>query len=1093
MEFDFNTLYERLLRYWNKYDGLDFTLESLREEFKSDELACILFNDSFTDMNHSLIDKFKYKVLKVKNLFSFEDAERLYLSYPEKEILLEWCSDEYLLSLINNGDFNLSQYAISNIKSDEALMEVFKNTKDSYLKSYALSCVSDVNLKRKYLNRLPMSERYRVIVTFDDETIEKYISLFSANKADIIYALNDEKKDYYFRKYFSLIPKEEKGRIIQSFEDEEKILYYLRFVGDYVKGEVLTWHFSGRMDIISKVLPTIKNKTVIADVLRNGCVDSETIEKYIVKLTNQEDIEDIIFNQSNEDLLVKYFNKLSYKRKLERIKDTYYPEHKFKLLRYIDKPKDIISIIEHTESFPEYSLEYEYLIDLYSNIYKVDKNRLLTLINNTSMMVLKYMQSENIIKLLNSNDDEFTLLMSIFDKKDLTMNQSCMNDILNTMLQREFRISSPNIVLIFPFTLNAIDSKDRETVIKTIEILSSTVKLEEEINTYGWNKDSFVDALMNKDEKAIEFLHVLTAKYIRTERSTYIQEHLNRALESCTRTYCDKNELIRFVINNFPIEVILSYFSIDAEAVTNGEYTTLEFNLASNKDLLTKIIKYKKNPSSFEKMPDDVKANLRYFNSILDKRFNKVNSYSFPIFKGKKNVEFREVDNDFLVSILMNVDIDKLRVNFFNNPLLIDKFMKFWKQYKIGGWGNTFNNLLTSAGVVVDPEIVANFIQYFGLSYEQLEEKKDKKEISSISLTALLDLAACYSSESKKYSLLFGDEDFKYIASNPGPNSSTMTKEKRIDKAVRLVHTIRNRDYVTVPPVDKDFELPNGKKMNVVVGNFSNMMNLTYGERTGACMRIGGAGESLFNFCLEDECGFHIRFVNPKSGKFVSRVSGFRNGNTVFLNELRYSEDSDFTNKDVVEACKAVAKELIELSKGSELPIDNVVVTPYYAMKDSGMLSRSLGISDPQKGMKKFYTDVSTSSVVLATSGTNNSFIQPKLGVRGLPRYEVLRDKKKTLYNKDAYNYVAHIQMLDQVLGGESVETANVSINEDIIVCLAGEDWYVSIDNKGQIDKYIMNNSNSKDKAIDEVQEALLYIKDNLAKEMNIANNVLGM
>ena len=30
-------------------------------------------------------------------------------------------------------------------------------------------------------------------------------------------------------------------------------------------------------------------------------------------------------------------------------------------------------------------------------------------------------------------------------------------------------------------------------------------------------------------------------------------------------------------------------------------------------------------------------------------------------------------------------------------------------------------------------------------------------------------------------------------------------------------------------------------------------INLTYGERTGACMRIGGAGRTLFDFCLENE------------------------------------------------------------------------------------------------------------------------------------------------------------------------------------------------------------------------------------------------
>ena len=38
-----------------------------------------------------------------------------------------------------------------------------------------------------------------------------------------------------------------------------------------------------------------------------------------------------------------------------------------------------------------------------------------------------------------------------------------------------------------------------------------------------------------------------------------------------------------------------------------------------------------------------------------------------------------------------------------------------------------------------------------------------------------------------------------------------------------------------------------------------------------------------------------------------------------------------------------------------------------------------------------------------------------------------------------------------------------------------------------------MRNSNSKDKAIDEVQEAMNYLKDNLSKEMQIASNVMGM
>ncbi len=1095
MDLDYTNLYNKMLAFWNERDGLPFTIQDLRNNFSIYELACMLYDNNFEDVNYHFVRGFNEKINDGDKLFTPEEADKLFPLYEVRCGIYRYCSDEFLLSLVNDDDFNETQTYLRFIDSDETLLAAFKKLKDGYLKTKALYYMKDTNLKLKYLNKVPSEERYLVILSLDDEyMVEKYISLFKGDKGRLICSFeSDDKKIRYFKKYFAILTKEERADIIRSLKDDEKVLHYLKYVGDYAKAEVIKYRFKDKPELVGKLIATIKNKKILGDLLKYGNVDDKFVEQYIGQLTNQQDLEDIISGLEDDRLREKYFPRLSYKRKLEMIKDTYHPELRFKLLKHITKEKDVIEIVVHTDRFPVYSDEYLYLIEIYAKHYNVDKDRLETLVKNVSFNVLTYMENDNIIKILRAKEDEFVLLMRIFNKNDLKMNQASMNDILNAVLQREFRLNSPEIVLIFPLTLNAIDSKDRVTVEKNVGFLNSVVNLEDELNEYGWSVETFVDALMNKNETAIDFLHLLTAKYIKVERSKFVQEHLESAQEKSTDVYYDKNDLMRYLILNFPIEYIMSFFTYYKDAVEKGFITQEEYDLVKNRELLEKIIKYKKDPRSFGKMPDDVRNNLKLFNSIFEKRFAKSHIYGVQDYKGKKDIVFRDVDDEFLTSILMYIDIDKLRINFFNNPEVIENFMKFWKQYKIGGWGQTFNSVLSSAGLVVDPEIVANFMQYFGLSYEQLEEKKAKKEISSISLTALLDLAACYSTESKKYSLLFGNEDFKLIASNPGPNASTWTKERRISRAVELVKTIRERDYVAVPPIDKDYELSSGKKMNVVVGNFSNMMNLTYGERTGACMRIGGAGKSLFDFCLEDENGFHIRFVNPKTGKFVSRVSGFRNGNTVFLNELRYSEDSEFTNKDVVEACKAVAIELIEQSKDSELPIDNVLVTPYYSMKESGMSAKNLGINDPQKGMKKFYTDVSSSSIVLATSHPKNELVQLKLGVKGVPRYQVLRDKKQILYNREAVNYVAHIQTLDQVLGGSSVDNTDVALNEDIIVCLAGEDWYVTIDKQGSIDRYIMKNSNNKNAAINEVQEALAYLRENLNKEMQIANNVLGM
>lgn len=1096
MNIDFNELYKKLLEFWNKHDGVEFSAELLRESFNAYEIACILFDYSFDNINYSVISAFKDKIDEnEKGLFTQEEAESLVPLYPDSwYYFLSKCGDEFLFSMLNSCEDDVKSEIVGFIRSDELLIKVMDLVKRPRDKARALSHVKDSELKMKYLKKIDSDYKYVVIMSLDDDyLVSKYISLFRGNKGYLIRCLDDDKKKAkYFKKFFVFLSKEEKTEIIMSFKDDDMVLDYLKYVGDYAKGEAIRYRFSDKPEIIDKLIVTIKNKSVLAEVLSFRHVDKKYVDMYIDRITDQEDIEMILFNLDDDELVLKFFSKLSYKRRLEKIHDYCIPEFKFKLLKYITKPKDVISIVQHTDSFPEYTDEHEYLIDIFADKYNVDRGRLEALVKNVSLAVLAYVENENILKILRAKEDEFVLLMRIFNRNDLVMDKDALNDILNAMLQREFRLSAPEIVLIFPTMLNAIDSKDRVVLEKNMGILSNVMDVEGELREYDWSVDAFIDELLMKNQTAIDFLHLLTAKYIRSKRSVYVQDNLEEAQGRVTDTYCDKNDLMRFVINNYPIEYIMRGFRYSSEALESGRITKEEYDFLNNKDLLRKIIEYKKNPRAFGTMPDDVRENIKMFNKLFEMRFARVSSDSHPEYDGKKTVEYKKVDEEFLANILMHIDIDRLREHLFKNPELVNKFMKFWKQYKIGGWGTTFNSVLNSAGVLVDPEIVGNFIQYFGLSYEQLEAKKEKGEISGISLTALLDLAACYSVSSKKYSLLFGEEDFKFLSSNPGPNSSTWGKEKRIDRAIKLIETIRNRDYVTVPPFDKDFELSNGKKMNVVVGNFSNMINLTYGERTGACMRIGGAGGSLFDFCLEDENGFHIRFVNPDTGRFVSRVSGFRNGNTVFLNELRYSEDSAFSNKDVVEACKAVARELIERSKDNVLPIDNVVVTPYYSMKESGMMAKNLGIKDPQKGLRSFYTDVSDCSIILATSAPNNELVTPKLGVTS-PRYDVLRDKKRILYNREAFSYVAHLQCLDQVMSGRKVDDVDVEVNEDIIVCLAGEDWCVTIDKQGNINKFLMKKSNSKDLAIDEMQEAFDYLKDNLVKEMNIANNVMGL
>ena len=1092
----FEQLIKKILDFWKEFDGESINSTELRKTFTHYEIATILHDDSFRDSYYKIVSDFQDKIYKLDGLFTQKEAEELVEISPNPVDFFDYLSDEKLLSFVSNDDYNKTRYIANILTSDESKIKGFNMVKDSSLKAAFISNLDSDELKLKYLRRVSLDNRSWVISTLKDENLmEKYITFFTPNKGDIIRKFSsDDKKIYYLKKFFRVLTSEDKATIISSLKNDEQILYFLNFCNDKVKVDVVRYVHNRSDEFMDRIIQTIKNKNQLAELLKYNIISDHLVIKYIDQITNIKDFIEIVSGLESK-YKIKYLDKFNDSQKIELINDIYDSELKFKALSYINNKEVLFELIEHCERFPNYSDDFEYIIDLYSNKYNLSKERLLFVVKNISLSILKVIENPNIMKILKTSQENFMKVMRILDKEQLKMDSSAMNDILNTLLQREFRIKTPEIILVFPNMLNAIENKDKVFLLKKLSEISQNFDINSEISQNNWSLLQFVDLLLNKNETAICCLHIICTKFIRYKRNKYIQDNIQTALEKSTINKYDKNDLLKYMIYNYPVELIVSFFPCIRNVEKSKKFTVEEQIFLKNRDLIKEILLYKKNPSNYQQIPQNVKINMKLFNSVFEKSVANRTIEAFPdVNINKKICEFKTIDSEFLVNIMMYLDMDRMEKSLFNNQELLDKLMKFWKQYKIGGWENNFNDLLTKAGIIVDAEIIANFIQYFGLSYESLQEKIEKGELANISLTALLDLAACYSSESKKYSMVFGAENFKYIASNPGPNASTMLKEKRIEKAVQLLKTIRTRDYVTVPPVDQNFTLKNGKKMNIVVGNFSNIINLTYGERTGACMRIGGAGQSLFNFCLEDENGFHIRFSNPDTGDFVSRVSGFRNGNTVFLNQLRYSEDLNYTNKDVVEACKLIADELIRLSKNSSFPIENVVITSDYSMRESSMQEKNLGISDSQLGMKKFYTDVSLNSIVLSTSNQNNELVAPKLGVKGVPKYPVKRDKQKILYNSECQEYVAHLKSLDQVLSGCAVDDVDIEVDQNLIVCFAGEDWCVTIDKDGNLNDYIMSNTNSKQQAIDEVQSALMYLKQNLDKEITISNNIsLGM
>ncbi len=398
-------------------------------------------------------------------------------------------------------------------------------------------------------------------------------------------------------------------------------------------------------------------------------------------------------------------------------------------------------------------------------------------------------------------------------------------------------------------------------------------------------------------------------------------------------------------------------------------------------------------------------------------------------------------------------------------------------------------NFMAQPPVRIETDIynLAAFISYYSEIYSAERKRlQNGSNDVSFSLTNIIQQAEIYAATSNVYSLILGSEDARIIKADPQENSSRMNPDIRLREAVTWTRRNYERMEVTVPTFNQTLDVTKTKKLQVIVGNFTNPCNLTHGERTGACMRIGGFGEGLFRFCLEDKNGFHIRFQDPETGEYISRVSGFRNGNTVFLNELRKSCNPYlYSDKDIVEACKRIAQLMIERSqedyeRDGWMPIDNVVLHDKYAA--DGLPTQNLGISNVREGLTLSYCDVGRYAIVLATSRDDNALVPINFDKRNLPTYLPARDKVVEVHSmKEIVSYIRRIDSVQRLMAGENYEYLEFPIldEKEVRYGFANHDWYLYVDAIGVIHEKIITTDPEAKRELEEARKLVqVYVQE---------------
>ncbi len=771
--------------------------------------------------------------------------------------------------------------------------------------------------------------------------------------------------------------------------------------------------------------------------------------------------------------------------------------------------KDYIEFLTHNGGIEWVNEEtFNILVPYAVSYYNINKEAIVELSKSYGFDVLKLLTNERVVELFKKDINIVKKYIELFKVREL--DYKSIEAINDSIQQKLFAKNNPDVINMFSNILAAVQRGITEEEISNIinilckkdsdgkylymsdNLSIDDVRLSE---LYKTNKEEFIRqllALLLQDQnKYTSILNMITSNYIAEKRNELTRnEDIYR--DTNINYHYDIRQLydayFKFFRDNFKEDFFL-------KILTKG-YNS---GYGGNKELDQLTIQFLYNPDQLQVSKEqlvEIKKNIRSVKERLGELYF-------------RDIKLEDIDPKYLENVKKIIDLDtrKLSINDFSRiniesvlNLIADKekydlLITVLDKYKFLDWGDIFGNLKNELLLSGEDFDIFNFINAFSaiLDNETRLLKQTGEDTITFNGFKILKYSSIYSSVSNGYKVLFGLEDYEHIKQNNTPNSASADVQSRLDYDADLLIKMIQSNTVTIPSFIKDFDVSNNKKLRVIVGCRGDTRNLTVGERTGACMRAYGAANSLFTFTNSDPRGFQIIFEDPETGKFISRVSGYRNGNTVFLNELRYSVDKKmFPDEDVIKACYDVAKELIELSKSSEMPIENVVVSPDQVL--GNYPCQKLSQDDIGKDVFTGYKNVSSNAVVLSTVGVGGKAVPLMLDGNNQPIYKSCRLPVRTY----KYPYITDsIKVLFQRVNliKETIELGNLSrvktidfdmdnLENEYVFAIVGQDFFVALDKKGVITHNIAILTEESQKEYQEAIDQVTEVKNELAGGM---------
>lgn len=408
------------------------------------------------------------------------------------------------------------------------------------------------------------------------------------------------------------------------------------------------------------------------------------------------------------------------------------------------------------------------------------------------------------------------------------------------------------------------------------------------------------------------------------------------------------------------------------------------------------------------------------------------------------------------------------------------------------GYNDTHDDRFADMKKYVSNDEIATVV----FSIPNLMNLLNPNEININNLDKLLDFKDMFKYADLKQISLLGKEVTKKIYSNNGFTSSSQSE--RINVACDLLTAMASRKESTVPYISGTYH-----NYKYSMYDSTDETLLTTGLDTNACFRCCGHDNDFLHYCALDKNGFVIKLTDTE-GNFIGRASGFRNGNGVYINQLRtiYDKKSSAYGSEreaIIKTFEQACNDIVETSQNNpkeEHKIDFVVVTRSYTLDETksnvdGLTSSVIGRnpmdtdSDDWKRFKEntknlrerdgFTTDYGNYSLICMKSAVGD--LKPDKIKKGDVPALYMRARKQISVEKPNESIeisVNRIRALYSHQTGKKFEYIKIPQNCKIV---NGDNWYAILGNQGIIDSCYLPNDEFAQQEFNTIMEQLMASK----------------